>query len=326
MIETVIRGIEELLKANLSDTFFRSRKYKVQDRSFLDLHVHLRVPGNEEEAKRFLDMLTKRVDGIALSYFGRKESGIASYDDFIDALRKFLPRNYFIFDRGLGALVRNENTEQETVIFKAQEFDRTKQGLDVMGVGVREYIPNPNVMRPDSFDACEIADKFRRQGAFTYIEHFCADEITTIPEEKRKSWHKGLSRLGWCWRTYNKKGDRKELIRVFDSVDAVEIFNGFTMLWMAVQNAISYGVIEEYLKRGNKAVIAGSDTHLDIDAVGCAGIYFPTLDLSLDGVQILEQVKDYISKKRIELKTGYCGLGSFLRSLKLLEEEREKSN
>lgn len=308
-LKTSVRSLIEIFKANVIDSLAKKSKPQREGYHFLDLHVHLPLP-EREEVPYFLETLTSLVDGTTFADYGRVQSGIETYDNIVRALQAHAPDRFSVKNKGLVTVIKDLLTENQTIVFRSEEIDGTNQGLDITIVGIKDWIPNP--YQKFNYDAREIADRGRSQGAFTYLEHFCALES------------KGI--LPWVVEEYKDQEKRKQLFEVFDHVDAVEIFNGFCMLWMPPQNPLSLELVEEYnnLKETKKPVLAGSDVHLGLDSVGTAGILIPSLDSKLTDREIIKQLKDNIKKGPIYHKKDYNGLLSFISQRRRLKKERER--
>lgn len=307
--ETSVRSLMEIFRANVLDILIKNDKPTKERYQFFDLHVHLPLP-KIEEVPEFLKRLTTQVDGATLADYGRVQSGIETYDNIVGILEEYTPKNFSVNNKGLVTVIKELETEKESILFRSEEIDGTNQGLDITIVGIKDWIPNP--YKKFNYDAREIADRGRAQGALTYLEHFCALES------------KGI--LPWIVEEYKNQEKRKELFEVFDHVDAVEIFNGFCMIWMPPQNILSLELVDEYnaLRGTKKPVLAGSDVHLGLKSVGTAGILIPSLDSKLTDREIIEQLKDNIKNRPIYHKKDYNGLNSFISQRRRLKKERER--
>lgn len=307
-LKTIGRSLVELVHANVLSDFIPNNRLTREGYQFFDLHVHLPLP-KEHEVPDFLTRLTSQVDGATLAHYGRVQSGIETYDNIIQALKAAKPRDFSIKDKGLVTIVKDLETEKETFLFRSEEIDGTIQGLDIMLIGIKDFIPNP--YQQFNYDARKIADIGRVQGAFTYLEHFCAVESKILP---------------FVLERYKCKEKRRMLFEVIDHVDAVEVFNGHCVLWLPPQNVYSLELAKEYNKsRGiNKPFLYGSDVHLGLNAVGTAGILIPALDSRLKDYEIIQQLSDNIKKGIVDCKNDYNGLVSFIIQRRMLKKERER--
>ena len=307
-LKTAAKSLAELVHANLFSDFIPNNRLTREGYQFFDLHVHLPLP-KEHEVHDFLTRLTSQVDGVTLAHYGRLQSGIETYDNIVQALKAAKPKDFSIKDKGLVTVVKDLETEKETLLFRSEEIDGTVQGLDIMLVGIKDFIPNP--YQQFNYDARKIADLGRAQGAFTYLEHFCAVESKILPFVLEK---------------YNNKEKRKMLFDVMDYVDAIEVFNGHCVLWLPPQNVHSWELAREYNKsRGiNKPFLYGSDVHLGLNAVGTAGILIPALDSRLKDYEIIQQLSENIKKGIVDCKKDYNGLFSFIIQRRRLKQERER--
>lgn len=305
--KTSVKSLVELVRANI-DLFPSKTKPKRDGFQFFDLHVHLYAP-TPVEVPKFLKILTKQVDGTTLAnYAGHAPGGIKTYEQITEALKAYCPKNYSIDVQQLVTKINNLETEEQSILFRSEEFDRTSQNLDIMLVGIEKDAP---IDRDIVYDARKIAEKGRENGAFTYLEHFCAKPAKILP---------------WKVVNYDKLEDKKDLFDIFYAVDAVETFNGQCVLWMPPQNPLSEELVKEYEDLYERRVItlAGSDTHSGLSAVGTAGVLIPKLDFKLEGKELIQQLKDNLKLGPVSHKKKYNGVPSFIRQRLKLRSERKK--
>ncbi len=307
-LKTAAKSLAEWIHANIFSDFIPNDRPTREGYQFFDLHVHLPLP-KEHEVPYFLNRLTTQVDGVTLAHYGRVQSGIETYDNIVQALKAAKPKDFSIKDKGLVTIVKDLETEEETFLFRSEEIDGTIQGLDIMLVGIKDLIPNP--YKQFNYDARKIADLGREQGAFTYLEHFCALESKILPYVVER--YKGAEK-------------KRMLFEVMDHVDAVEVFNGHCVLWMPPQNVFSSELANEYngSRSVKKPTLSGSDVHLGLRAVGTAGILIPALDSKLKDYEIIQQLSDNIQKGPVYHKKDYNGIFSFVMQRRRLKQERER--
>ena len=319
-LKTSVKSLAAIVKANVVNSIYRGAKPKKEGHQFLDLNVHLTLP-TPEEVPMYLEELSSRADGVAIAHYGRVQSGIESYDNIIKILQEYAPDRFSIKNKGLVAVLKDHLKGNRTILFRSEEVDETQQNLDIMLIGYTDLIPNTAHLTGEYHDARKVAELGRKQGAFTYLQHFCVKPSYTIAQEKKNFLQKHLP---WVIDTW--KENREELFDIMDSVDAVETHNGMTVLYVAPQNAISQELMREYHKKRdpNKPVISCSNAITSLKAIGTAGILIPSLDASLSGREIIEQLRDNITKWPIYHKRRYHGLPLFIKQRLRLKKERER--
>ena len=243
-----------------------------------------------------------------------------SYDKIIPILQEYTPDRFSVENKGLVTVVKDHLKEKQTIIFRSEEIDETQQNLDIMLIGVRDFIENPGSFTNECHDIRRIAELGRKQKAFTYLQHFCIKPTYTIAREKTFLER----RFSVILDSY--QDGKKELFEIMDSVDAVETFNGTMMLWLAPQNYFSQEIMKEYnASRGiNKPEISCGNTRTGLRAIGSAGILIPKLDSSLTGEELVEQLKDNIQEGPVIHHRHYHGIISFGQQIIRLKKERER--
>jgi hypothetical protein len=296
----------------------------VKEMMYLDLHVHLPQLLLEVDLNRHLDCLTSNVDGLAILNYGHEaDRETETFDQYIYALET-CTRKYQLTKKGVVAILLNMDTGKKTLLIRGQEIDRTRQRVDISGVGISGYVMNDYPHNnPDSFpNALEVIEQIRKQGGISFLEHFCVRDISILPEHEKRLFAKTWfgKKAGWQLEKpdtpYGRFKLEKQIYPILDEVDAVEVFNGIVCLppWRS-QNNLSEEVLDEYEAKTGKQIprLAGSDTHRDTKNIGTTGIYIPKPDLDLEGPEIIEQLRD--SLPFVRMVKGYCSLPSFVRQI-----------
>lgn len=299
--------------------FYRNKPIKSNGEMFLDLHAHL--PRTCRTADNHLEDLERRVDGYAVSSYGHwADRFTADYESYISFLKN-MAFSYDVVDKGILAVATNKRTGKQMVILKGQEIDRTRQLVDITGLGITERLFNEgDVNHPESFpDARYVAERIMKQGGLAFLEHFCA--VDTSLSQEITGFRK---KLPWVVEDYSDERKKQELFGIFQCVDAVEVFNGVCTLYMIAQNVHSDKLVREYERKTGKSVVtlAGSDTHCNPLNVGTSGVIIPKLDLTLDGPEIIQQLKDNLKKAR--LVKGYPTITSF--AVQMIPSIRDESS